>query len=151
MALAKPSLRTEFFSEVKQAVRELSQGYADEDYTKLENKVKWLEAERERLLKQNTSLVRDNEDMRCKLQPLQVVQSEEVPHSEDFTIEALISENNALRDKLDNLTMQLKNSVIGKDENFQYNGEIYKQVYKTSNAGVLLIAQEYLEELLCKV
>lgn len=151
MALTKPGLRTEFFSDVKQAVKELSQGYADEDYTKLENEVKWLRAERERLLNHNTKLIRDNEEMRHRLQPMQTSKMEEIPHSEDFTVEALLSENNALRDKLDVLTMQLRNSVVGKDENFQYNNEVHSQVYKTDKQGVLLISQEYLEALLCKV
>ena len=151
MALAKPRLKVEFFSDVKQAVKELSQGYADADFTELENKVKLLEAERNRLLSQNTKLIAENEELHHKLQPLVVEQSEEVPHSEDFTIEALLSENTALRNKLDLANARLKNSVVGKDENFQYNGEIYSEVYKTERSGVLLISQDYMEKLLCKV
>lgn len=151
MILSRPSIKPEFFSDVKQAVKEQSQGYSNEDYSKLERRIKALESECKRLLKQNIQLIADNEEIRCKLQPIQVTQPEAIPHSEDFTVEALLSENNALRNKLDNLNIQLRNSVVGKDENFQCKGEVYKQVYKTNKSGVLLISQEYLESLLCKV
>lgn len=150
MALSKPNMRSEFLSDVKQAVKELSQGYSDADYKDLLSKVKMLEAERDRLLSQNTKLIAENESLLHKMMPEKIEQIE-VPHSEDFMVETLLTENNALRGKLDTLTMQLRNSVVGKNENFKYNGEIYSQVFKTEKSGILFISQDFMEELLCKV
>lgn len=151
MALSRPSVRTEFFSDVKQAVKELSQGYSDADYKDLVSRVKMLEEERDRLLNQNTKLIAENESLLHKMMPEKKEETIEIPHSEDFMVESLLTENNALRGKLDTLTMQLRNSVVGKNENLIHNGEIYSQVFKTEKPGILLVSQDFMEELLCKV
>ena len=67
----------------------------------------------------------------------------------DYRVNALVSENDKLRARIQELEHQLSLSIESTGEYLYCNGNIQTKVLKTTNPEIVITTRDYIERLIC--